>query len=72
VKYQFVGERARRRRLAAGKTQKQVADDVGVSLRAVQSWEADQRAPSAAIAAALAESVGCDLRDLIVPVEEAS
>jgi transcriptional regulator with XRE-family HTH domain len=58
-----MGERLKRLRQAAGLTQAQLADRVGLSLGAVRNWEQDRRVPlfDAAIRAAQAMGVSLDV-----------
>lgn len=54
-----------RRRIAAGLTQTQLAEKLGVTQLTVSRWENDVRAPRRSTLYKLAEVLGCEARDLV-------
>lgn len=54
-----------RRRIAAGLTQTQLAERLGVTQLTISRWENDIRAPRRATLYKLAEVLGCEARDLV-------
>ena len=59
-------------REAAGMTQKQVADTMGVLTSAVSNWESEVALPRARQLPLLAQVLGCSIDALFLPVEDAS
>ena len=59
-------------REAAGKTQKQVADSMGVLTSAVSNWESEVALPRARQLPLLARVLGCSIDELFLPTEDAS
>lgn len=66
-----VGSRLREARRATGLKQREVAEAIGVTRRAVYEWEADQRLPQSALPA-LAQLYGTSVSQLLYGVEPAS
>jgi transcriptional regulator with XRE-family HTH domain len=66
-----MGIRLKRLREAAGLTQARLALDVGVSMRALQNWEAGKRSFDFELGVSLARALGCTL-DQLAGLEEAS
>lgn len=56
-------------RIAAGLTQAQLAEAVGCKPLAVSRWEHGQREPSAIILQRVAHVLGCNMEDLLKPIE---
>lgn len=54
----------RKLRKAAGLTQAQLAEKVGVAQATVADWESDEYRPRASILPALATALGCTVNDL--------
>lgn len=52
-------------RIAAGMTQQQLADALGVAQQSVTRWETGEREPRVSTLKRIAAVLGCDLRDLI-------
>ncbi len=52
-------------RKAAGMTQQQLADALGVAQVSVTRWERGEREPRVSTLKRIAAVLGCDLRDLI-------
>ena len=61
------GKRLKEMRTEAGLTQMALAKMVGLSQKAVSSWEKDQREPSLANAVALAQALGVEITDFLKP-----
>ena len=53
------------RRLAAGMTQGQLAERIGVAPQHVGRWERNERKPKIDALIRIADALGCDVRDLI-------
>lgn len=56
-----------RARMAAGLTQKQLADAVGSTPAEVSKWERGERAPRASKLKQIADALGCSVLDLMDP-----
>ena len=54
-------------RKAAGLTQQQLADKMGVNRSTVAMWETGVNAPKTKMLLALAEVLGCSVEDLLKP-----
>ena len=52
-------------RKAAGMTQQQLADALGIAQQSVARWETGEREPRVSTLKRIAAALGCDLRDLI-------
>lgn len=52
-------------RIAAGMTQQQLADALGIAQQSVARWETGEREPRVSTLKRIAAALGCDLRDLI-------
>lgn len=52
-------------RLAAGMTQQQLADALGISQVSVTRWETGEHEPRVSTLKRIASVLGCNLRDLI-------
>lgn len=52
-------------RIAAGMTQQQLADALGISQVSVTRWETGEREPRVSTLNRIASVLGCNLRDLI-------
>ena len=52
-------------RIAAGMTQQQLADALGISQVSVTRWETGEHEPRVSTLKRIAAVLGCDLRDLI-------
>lgn len=52
-------------RIAAGMTQQQLADALGISQVSVTRWETGEREPRVSTLKRIAAVLGCNLRDLI-------
>ncbi len=52
-------------RIAAGMTQQQLADALGISQVSVTRWETGEREPRVSTLKRIASVLGCNLRDLI-------
>ena len=61
--------RIRELREAAGKTQRQVADSMGVLTSAVSNWESEVALPRARQLPQLARVLGCSIDELFAPDE---
>jgi len=66
VKAMKIGELLKRARIAAGKTQQQTADHLGISKPSVSEWENDKSRPDLARLENLAAFYGCSITDLLV------
>lgn len=60
-----IGDNIQTTRLARGKTQEQLASEVGVSRQTVAKWESGETSPDLEHAAALAEVLGCTVDALV-------
>jgi transcriptional regulator with XRE-family HTH domain len=69
---EFVAANVRRHRRAAGLTQMQLSEAIGVEPRFVQSIEAAQAAPSFKNLCALARALDIEVRDLFEPAKPAA
>lgn len=54
-------------RKAAGLTQKQLADALGVTRSTVAMWETGENAPKTKMLLTLAEALGCSVEDILKP-----
>lgn len=57
-------------RQLAGKTQKQAAEEIGVTPACVAMWETGKTSPSAGKLKRVAEVYGCTIEDLLKAKEE--
>jgi transcriptional regulator with XRE-family HTH domain len=62
---QVIGDRIRSRREAAGLSQQQLADRIGVPLPTLRHWEIGQREPRAAACLRLAQALGVAIEELV-------
>ena len=53
-------------RIAAGLTQAQLADKVGVAAQHVGRWERGERRPKIDALVRLADALGCDVKELLL------
>lgn len=60
-----MGEKLKAARLAAGMTQGQLAEAVGVSQRDISHWETGHREPGVLIVKEIAQALGCTMEDLV-------
>ena len=60
-----MGEKLRAAREAAGLTQTQLADKVGVQQRDISRWETGRREPGVLIVKKMAQALGCSMDDLV-------
>lgn len=60
-----------RARMAAGLTQKQLADKVGSTAAEVSKWERGEREPRASKLKQIADALGCSVLDLMEPSDRA-
>lgn len=60
-----MGEEIKRRRIAAGLSQKALAAKLGVAQSMVSCWETGENAPNIKNAVALAKIFGCTVDDLL-------
>ena len=60
-----LGQRIRRLRKARGLTQSELGDQLGISMRAVCSYERDECEPPAHILVPLSEVLACDIAELM-------
>lgn len=60
-----------RARMAAGLTQKQLADAVGSKQAEVTKWERGEREPRASKLKQIADALGCSVLDLMEPSDRA-
>lgn len=60
-----------RARMAAGLTQKQLADAIGSIPAEVSRWEHGERAPRASKLKQIADALGCSILDLMEPSDRA-
>ena len=60
-----MGEKLRAAREAAGLTQTQLADKVGVQQRDISRWENGRREPGVLIVKKMAQALGCSMDDLV-------
>lgn len=58
------------RRLAAGLTQKRLADKIGVSLPTYQQWESGRFWPTSVHLPQMASILGCTIEDLYLPMTD--
>ena len=61
----LIGDNVKRARIAAGMTQEELAEKVGISSRYFQSIEAGTRWPSIGVLVQLRNSLGCAWADLL-------
>ena len=54
-------------RKAAGLTQQQLADTLGVGRTTVAMWESGENAPKTKMLHALADALGCTVEDILKP-----
>jgi transcriptional regulator with XRE-family HTH domain len=67
---ELVGAALRRRRLAQGRTLRQVADDAGISLTYLSEIERGRKEPSSEVLAALSDALGVVLSEVLREVAE--
>lgn len=60
-----MGEKLKAAREAAGLTQQQLAEKVGVQQRDVSRWENCHREPGVLIVKKMAQALGCSMDDLV-------
>lgn len=60
-----MGEKLKAARKAAGLTQGQLAEKVGVQQRDISRWENCQREPGVLIVKKMAQALGCSMDDLV-------
>lgn len=60
-----MGEKLKAARKAAGLTQEQLAEKVGVQQRDISRWENGQREPGVLIVKKMAQALGCSMDDLV-------
>lgn len=60
-----MGEKLRATRLAAGMTQKQLADAIGCRPKDISRYESGLHEPKALTLKAMAQSLGCSMDDLV-------
>ena len=60
-----MGEKLKTARLAAGLTQVQLAEKVGVQQRDISRWENGLREPGVLIVKKMAQALGCSMDDLV-------
>jgi transcriptional regulator with XRE-family HTH domain len=60
-----VGEKLKAARKAAGLTQVELADKVGVTQRDVSRWETGRREPGVLTVKKMAQALGCSMDDLV-------
>ena len=60
-----MGEKLRAARKAAGLSQVQLAEKVGVQQRDISRWENSLREPGVLIVKAMAQALGCSMDDLV-------
>lgn len=60
-----MGEKLRSAREAAGLTQQQLAEKVGVQQRDISRWENCRREPGVLIVKKMAQALGCSMDDLV-------
>lgn len=60
-----MGEKLRAAREAAGLTQQQLAEKVGVQQRDISRWEHCHREPGVLIVKKMAQALGCSMDDLV-------
>ncbi len=64
VKQRVGNTKLRDARNASGKTQAQIAREVGVTARAYQYYESGERIPGVNTALSIARALGCSVEDL--------
>lgn len=60
-----MGEKLKAARLAAGLTQGQLAELVGVQQRDISRWENGHREPGVLIVKRMAQALGCSMDELV-------
>lgn len=60
-----MGEKLRAAREAAGLTQVELAEKVGVTQRDISNWERCKREPGVLIVKKMAQALGCKMDDLV-------
>lgn len=60
-----MGEKLKAARLAAGLTQGQLAELVGVQQRDISRWEGGHREPGVLIVKKMAQALGCSMDELV-------
>lgn len=60
-----MGEKLKAARLAAGLTQGQLAELVGVQQRDISHWESERREPGVLIVKKMAQALGCSMDELV-------
>lgn len=60
-----MGEKLKAARLAAGLTQGQLAELVGVQQRDISRWENGHREPGVLIVKKMAQALGCSMDELV-------
>ena len=60
-----MGEKLRAARKAAGMTQQQLAEAVGVTQRDISRWESCKREPGVLIVKKMAQALGCSMDELV-------
>ena len=60
-----MGEKLKAARQAAGLTQGQLAEKVGVSQRDISRWENGHREPGVLIVKKMAQTLGCSMDELV-------
>ena len=60
-----IGQRIKQARKAAGITQEQLADRLGISFQSVSQWERDKRSPKKETIDKIANAIGCNALDLL-------
>lgn len=60
-----MGEKLKAARLAAGLTQGQLAEQVGVQQRDISRWENGHREPGVLIVKKMAQALGCSMDELV-------
>lgn len=60
-----MGEKLKAARMAAGLTQTQLAEMVGVQQRDISRWESGNREPGVLIVKKMAQALGCSMDELV-------
>ena len=60
-----MGEKLKAARKAAGMTQQELAEKVGVQQRDISRWESCKREPGVLIVKKMAQALGCSMDDLV-------